>query len=116
MTRQSITSKKLENLQKRLLSLGVCSDDFEESFIIMGGSGGQKRQKTASGVQLKYKDGKIIKCQEGRYRELNRYYARQRLCDYIEEKTLGKKSLKQLEIEKKRKQKKRRSRRQKVED
>ena len=49
--------------------------------------GGQKINKTSSCVYLKHlPTGIEIKCQQGRSREMNRYYARKELCQRLEEK------------------------------
>jgi len=55
--------------------------------------------------------GITIKCQQQRSRDANRYYARQRLCEKIDEIQKGQQSKKQQQIEKIRRQKRRRSRR-----
>ena len=112
MTQQFVSLEKKEALQNRMRHLGIHESDLEEQFVLGSGRGGQKVNKSHTAVVLKYqKTTDVIKCQESRYRELNRYKARQRLCDRIEEKTEGFKSKKSLEIQKKRKQKARRKRR-----
>jgi protein subunit release factor B len=93
---------------------GIRGEDLEEKFILGSGKGGQKVNKTSSCVYLKHiPTGIEIKCQQGRSRELNRYRARQDLCDKIEKKEFQEKSEKQQEHEKIRRQKRRRSRKQK---
>lgn len=93
-------------------SLGIKEEDLIEKFILGSGSGGQKINKTSSCVYLKHlPTGIEIKCQRERSRELNRYYARQELCDQFEEKVKKIKTERQQLIEKKRRQKRRRSRR-----
>lgn len=92
--------------------LGVREVDLSEEFIRGTGSGGQKINKTSVAVLLTHRPSGIqIKCQEGRSQGLNRFEARRRLLDKIEEIQLGEKSRRQQEIEKKRRQKRRRSRR-----
>jgi protein subunit release factor B len=74
-----------ERVQARMRKLGLNEQDLEESFVLAGGSGGQKVNKSASAVQLIHaRSGNTIKCAEGRSQHLNRLKARERLCDKIE--------------------------------
>ncbi|MGM0440170.1 MAG: peptide chain release factor family protein [Chlamydiota bacterium] len=108
----AIRAEKWEKLFARMDSLEIKEEDLKEKFIMGAGKGGQKVNKTSSCVYLKHLPSGIeVKCQEARSREKNRYYARQRLCEQLEERLYKKQSQKQQEIEKKRRQKKRRSRR-----
>lgn len=108
----AIKKEKLDELEKRMEKLSILENDLIEKFILGSGSGGQKINKTASCVYLKHiPSGIEIKCQKDRSRALNRYYARQMLCERIEEITLKEKSDKQQEIEKIRRQKRKRSKR-----
>lgn len=107
-----IRPEKIDALQKRLQKLEVREQDLVERFILGSGKGGQKLQKTASCVYLKYLPLSVeVKCQKSRYRETNRYYARCLLCEKLEAIRFQEKSKKQQEIAKLRKQKKRRSKR-----
>ena len=107
-----VKKEKIKALEKRMQDLKIYEEDIIEKFILGSGKGGQKIQKTHSCVYLKHiPTGVEIKCQKERSREMNRYIARQRLCDIIEEKILQKESARKKEIDKIRKQKKRRSRR-----
>ena len=95
-----------------MAKLGIVEDELIEKFIVGGGKGGQKVNKTASCVYLKHIPSAIeVKCQKERSREMNRFYARRLLCEKLEEIVLAEKSAKQKERDKIRKQKKRRSRR-----
>lgn len=110
-----ITTRKWQQLKTQMQNLGILETDIEEKFIIGSGQGGQKLHKTASCVYLKHIPSNIeIKCQETRFREDNRFHARRRLLEKIEEIELQEKSKKQQEIEKLRRQKKRRSRKAKL--
>lgn len=112
MPRFPVSSAKESALLLRMSELGILEDDIEESFIRGGGPGGQKINKTSSCVQLSHAPSKIeIKCQAGRSQAMNRYYARQELCDRVEEQLLGAASRKQKEAEKIRRQKRKRSKR-----
>jgi len=107
-----ISKKKRQQLESWMEQLGISESDLIEKFIIGSGKGGQKLHKTASAVYLQHiPTGVEVKCQQDRSREANRYYARKRLCEKIEEIQLGEESKKQKEIEKIRRQKRRRSRR-----
>ena len=98
-----------------MAELGIAEADIEEKFVQGGGPGGQKINKTASCVCLRYAPARIdIKCQRTRSLALNRYYARWELCERIAERTEGERSRRQQEAEKIRRQKRRRSRRQKA--
>lgn len=104
--------EKEEKLRQRMRHLGIFEEDLEEKFVLGAGKGGQKVNKTSSCVYLHHKPTKIeIKCQKSRQRSLNRYYARDLLCDRIEEILFQEKSKKQKEIAKIRRQKKKRSKR-----
>ena len=107
-----IKADKWQKLKDWMTTLGIHEDDVTEKFILGSGHGGQKLQKTASCVYLQHvPTGIEVKCQQERSRELNRYYARQRLCEKIEEIQLGEKSKKRQAIEKLRRQKRKRSKR-----
>jgi protein subunit release factor B len=107
-----VTQKKQVELEARMAGLGLREEDLEEKFIRSSGPGGQRVNKTASCVYLRHRPtGLEVKMQQERQQRLNRYYARQRLCELLEEKTLGVKSPTALKAEKIRKQKQRRKRR-----
>lgn len=109
-----ITKEKMEELHKRMESLGIYENDLIEKFILGSGRGGQNLQKTSSCVYLKHiPTGIEIKCQQDRSREINRYLARRELCDKYESQIHKVKTEKQQQIEKIRRQKRRRSRRSK---
>src|SRR5580704_13814838 len=106
-----IRKEKLDELDGRMLRLGIKEGDLIEKFILGSGRGGQKINKTSSCVYLKHiPTGIEIKCQKDRSREKNRYYARKELCQRIEEKDKHIKSERQQLAEKIRRQKRRRSR------
>ena len=109
-----ITTAKWKQLRQQMHVLEISENDLIEKFIIGTGHGGQKLQKTASCVYLKHlPTGLEIKCQKSRMREENRFHARRRLIDKIEEQRFEKLSHQQQEAEKIRRQKRRRSRRSK---
>jgi peptide chain release factor len=109
-----ISQKKWEKLRRWMTKLDISEDDIEEKFVLGQGRGGQKVQKTASCVYLKHMPLKIeIKCQLSRMREDNRYLARKRLCEKVDEKLNQALSEKQKKIEKIKRQKRKRSKRSK---
>ena len=91
----------------------VYEDDLEESFILGGGPGGQKTNKTSNVVRLVHEpSGMMIRCGETRSRETNRWLARRVLAEAILERDHARKSAARQAKEKIRRQKRRRSRRQ----
>ena len=91
----------------------VFEEDLEESFMLGGGPGGQKTNKTSNVVRLVHEpSGLIIRCGETRSRETNRWLARRMLAETILEREMGRKSAARQAREKIRRQKRRRSRRQ----
>jgi protein subunit release factor B len=110
-----VTRKKQEELEARMAALGVREADIEEKYIRSSGPGGQKVNKTASCVYLKHiQSGLEVKMQRERSQALNRYYARKRLCELVEQEKFGSKSPAALKADKIRKQKQRRKRRSKT--
>lgn len=106
-----ISKEKIDKLTERMNTLHIAEKGLIEKFILGGGSGGQKLQKTASTVYLKHlPTGLEIKCQESRSREDNRYFARMRLCEKLQTVYSNEKTKEQKCIEKIKRQKKRRSR------
>ena len=109
-----ITAKKWLRLRDWMARLNITEEDLKEQFIIGSGSGGQKLHKTASCVFLIHTNSNNqIKCQHSRSREANRYLARQRLCEKIDEQINEANSKRQQEISKIRKQKQKRRKRNK---
>ncbi|MBA2650449.1 MAG: peptide chain release factor-like protein [Legionella sp.] len=107
-----IHQDKWHKLAQSLEALHIYDADLVEKFIIGSGKGGQKLHKTASTVYLKHlPSGLVIKCQESRSREDNRYFARLRLCEKLQTILKTEKTKKQQNLEKIKRQKKRRSRR-----
>ena len=92
----------------------VFDEDIEESFILGGGPGGQKTNKTSSVVRLFHAPSGIsVRCGETRSRETNRWLARRALAERILDRERTRKSEERQRREKVRRQKRRRSRRQK---
>ena len=107
-----VTRAKLEDLRGRIERLGIDLAAVEERFVKSGGPGGQKVNKTSSGVQLSYKPlGVIVKWTRERSRALNRFLALRELVDEVEIKVSPGTSRRLRERERLRKQKDRRRRR-----
>lgn len=80
-----VSPEKQAALETRMAALGIAEDDLVEKFVLGSGSGGQKINKTSSCVYLKHVPTAIeVKCQANRSREMNRFQAREELCDRIE--------------------------------
>ena len=109
-----ISPEKIEAIRKLMEEASFYEDDLEESFILGGGPGGQKTNKTSSVVRLSHEpSGVAVKVGESRSREDNRWLARRMLAETILEREHKRKSEARQKREKIRRQKRRRSRRQK---
>jgi len=108
----TVTEKKVNALYARMQSLEIDESQFEESFTRSSGPGGQNVNKNATCVVLKHiPTGLSVKMQKERTQAMNRFFARRRICELIEEKKMGQLSPQALKAEKIRKQKSRRKRR-----
>ena len=109
-----ISPEKIEAIRQLMAEASVYEDDLEESFIMGGGPGGQKTNKTSSVVRLSHEpSGVAVKVGESRSREDNRWLARRLLAETILDNEHKRKSAARQKAEKIRRQKRRRSRRQK---
>ena len=109
-----ISPETIERIRALMAEASVFEDDLEESFILGGGPGGQKTNKTSSVVRLSHgPSGVAVRVGESRSREDNRWLARRMLAETVLERERGRKSAEQQRREKVRRQKRRRSRRQK---
>ena len=109
-----ISPETIQKIKALMDEASVYEDDLEESFILGGGPGGQKTNKTSSVVRLAHEpSGIAVKCGESRSREDNRWLARRTLAETILEREHVRKSAARQQAEKIRRQKRRRSRRQK---
>jgi protein subunit release factor B len=110
-----VSLEKSDQLAQRMAALGVREADIEEHFVRSGGHGGQNVNKTSTCVMLVHRPtGLSVKCQETRQQGLNRFIARRRLLDKLEEKQKGFVAAQRDEVEKIRRQKRKRSRRAKA--
>lgn len=109
----AISPNKRQQLAERMERLGIQESDIVEKFILGSGKGGQKINKTNSCVYIRHEPTGIeVKCQSERSQDLNRYRARQELCERYEAQILKLKTEKVQLAEKIRRQKRRRTRRQ----
>ena len=101
-----ITQQKVAALKARIARLGIDLRLIEEQFVKGGGKGGQKINKTANAVLLKYPPlSLIVRCQRERKRSLNRFIALRELIDEIELRISPETSEKLKEISRLRKRK-----------
>lgn len=109
-----ISPETIERIKVLMTDASVYEEDLDESFILGGGPGGQKTNKTSNVVRLFHEpSGLSVRCAETRSRETNRWLARRQLAELILEREKGVKSAERQKREKIRRQKRRRSRRQK---
>ena len=109
-----ISPETIEKIKALMDEASVFEEDLEESFILGGGPGGQKTNKTSNVVRLAHEpSGLSVRCGETRSRETNRWLARRTLAETILEREHKRKSEARQKREKVRRQKRRRSRRQK---
>ena len=109
-----ISPETIEKIKALMAEASLFDEDLEESFILGGGPGGQKTNKTSSVVRLLHvPSGVQVKCGASRSREENRWLARRALAETILEREHLRKSAARQKAEKIRRQKRRRSRRQK---
>ena len=109
-----ISPETIARIEAMMAEASVFEDDLEESFILGGGPGGQKTNKTSSVVRLAHAAGGLqVRCGETRSRETNRWLARRMLAEAILAREKGRATAEQQRREKVRRQKRRRSRRQK---
>ncbi|YCM44382.1 peptide chain release factor-like protein [Verrucomicrobiaceae bacterium 227] len=103
-----LSADKKAALERRMNALGIYEDDLIEKFIRGTGSGGQKVNKTSSCVFLQHPAShQEVKVQRERSREMNRFLAREELCERLEEIQQAKKSARKQAREKVRRQKRR---------
>ena len=109
-----ISPETIEKIKALMAEASVYEEDLEESFIMGGGPGGQKTNKTSSVVRLSHEpSGVAVKVGESRSREDNRWLARRMLAETILDTEHKRQSAARQKAEKSRRQKRRRSRRQK---
>lgn len=83
----SVSADKKQQLRDRLVRFGVDLLAVEEQATKGSGPGGQKMNKTSSGVLLRYQLGEeliVVKWTRERHHSLNRFLALRELVDEVE--------------------------------
>lgn len=83
-----VTPAKKDALKERLARLAIELSRVDEQFVRGSGPGGQKINKTSSGVLLRYplrEEILVVKWTRERSRSLNRFLALRELVDEVEE-------------------------------
>lgn len=112
MTFFGVSPQKEKELESRMQQLKVNASDIDERFVRSSGPGGQNVNKVSTCVVLVHRPtGLLVKCQESRSQNLNRFYARRILLDKIEHRQKGFVQKERQRVEKLRRQKRKRSKR-----
>ena len=109
-----VTAAKLDSLRARIARLRIELNAIDEQSVKGSGPGGQKVNKTSSGVLLRYDlygETLVVKWTRERSRSLNRFLALRELVDEIEVRVSPETSERLKEYERIRKQKDRLKRR-----
>jgi protein subunit release factor B len=81
-----ITDRQQESWRRRLATLGLRDDEFDELFTHSGGRGGQNVNKTSTAVVLSHRPtGLQVRCEAERSQAANRALAREWLLDKIDQ-------------------------------
>jgi len=110
-----VQPEKESHLARRMAALGVREADLEETFVRSSGRGGQNVNKTATCVRLRHRPtGLQVKCQTSRQQGLNRFLARRRLLDKLQQRQRGLVAAERARLARTRRQKRQRSARAKA--
>jgi peptide chain release factor len=110
--RFNVSNIKAQALKQKMQQLGIKEQDIDERFILSSGKGGQNVNKVSSAVYLRHRPSGIeVKCQSERSQVLNRFLARKRLSDKIEQAQNLSQSEHKKRIAKIKRQKRKRSKR-----
>lgn len=91
MLRFPVSTQKQAELNERMRSLRLGEGEIEESYFRASGNGGQKLNKTLSGVALLHRPTGIrVRCQRERSQGINRFIARRLLVEELEARLRGK--------------------------
>ena len=91
MLRFPVSTQKQEELHERMQRLQLVEGLIEESYFKASGPGGQKTNKTLTGVTLLHRPTGIrVRCQRERSQGINRFIARRLLVEELEARQYGK--------------------------
>ena len=91
MLRFPVSVQKQEDLNGRMRQLRLVEGEIEESYFKASGPGGQKTNKTLTGVTLLHRPTGIrVRCQRERSQGINRFIARRLLVEELEARVHGK--------------------------
>ena len=91
MLRFPVSEPKQADLNERMRQLQLAEGEIEESYFKASSPGGQKANKTLSGVNLLHRpSGVRVRCQRERSQGINRFLARRLLVEELEARQNGK--------------------------
>ena len=91
MLRFPVSVQKQDELNGRMRQLHLTEGEIQETYFRVSGPGGQKTNKTASGVTLLHRaTGIRVRCQRERSQGINRFIARRLLVEELEARRDGK--------------------------
>ena len=91
MLRFPVSEQKQADLNERMRHLRLAEGEIEESYFKASSPGGQKANKTLTGVNLVHRpSGVRVRCQRERSQGINRYLARRLLVEELEARQNGK--------------------------
>lgn len=107
----AVSPEKNKWLKDKMRSLNIKEEDIIERFVRSSGKGGQKVNKSSSCVYLKHiPTGIEVKCMTNRSQSVNRFFARRKLIERIEE-SLGVENKEILRIKRRKAKSKKRAQR-----
>ena len=91
MLRFPVSEQKQADLNERMRQLRLAEGEIEESYFKASSPGGQKANKTLTGVNLMHRPtGVRVRCQRERSQGINRFLARRLLVEELEARQHGK--------------------------
>ncbi len=91
MLRFPVSDQKQADLNERMRQLQLAEGEIEESYFKASSPGGQKANKTLTGVNLTHRpSGVRVRCQRERSQGINRFLARRLLVEELEARRNGK--------------------------
>ena len=91
MLRFPVSEQKQADLSERMRQLQLAEGELEESYFKASTPGGQKANKTLTGVNLMHRPtGVRVRCQRERSQGINRFLARRLLVEELEARQHGK--------------------------